>query len=461
MEEMSPSTGSSTTRNHVRENVTYVTNIGPKRRFSRRTLLAQSLTTGIGLAALGPFVTGCGSTGSSSGEVTLQFAAGLDQTGELVSEINLFNEQNRGKIKVDYLELPMVTNDQYTKVVSSLRSRSATPDIVHLDTIWPAQFAGSGWLAPLNDYASADYLQQFWPSAQTVGEIDGQVYGIQRFMDIGLLYYRTDLLDKYAQGTLPTTRDAFETLAKEIATAEAGNGIKQPYLIAGKKIEAIVCEWLEFIWGDGGTIGEPGSLVVNNDKGVAALQYFQDLIYSKKMVPQGTNTYAPADILNLFANGDAPFMRNWTFAHAVANNPETSKIVDKVGIAPLIPTAGNTGYGCTGGWVLGINARSRYKDQAWTFIDYMLSKETQTSLVKNAGLISSRPDVINDTTLQGELPHLSQLGTILENGQNRPQLQNYNQFSTPLQGAISAVLSNQQSPADALNGVQSQVSTVV
>ena len=110
--------------------------------------------------------------------------------------------------------------------------------------------------------------------------------------------------------------------------------------------------------------------------------------------------------------------------------------------------------------MLAINAFSQYKDEAWTFIDYLLSKQTQTSLSLNAGLISSRPDVVNDPGVQARVPYFKQLSTILANGLNRPKLKAYNQFTTQLQAALNGVLGNQSSPADALNGVQAQVSSL-
>lgn len=432
------------------------------RKISRRTLMSTGGKAALGATAFGTFLSACGgsSGGSgSSGPVNIQFAALVDTTGEQTAEINKFNQMNTGKIHVDYVQLPPVATDQYSKFVTALRSQSATPDVLHIDVTWPAQFATPGWLAPLDQYASASYLSQFWPSAQTVGKVNGKLYGIQRYMDIGMLYYRTDLVQKYG-GTVPQTRDELQAMAQKILAGESANGIKYGYLIPGKKIEAIVDEWLEYIWGSGGDIGQPGSLQVSGPSQVGALKYMYDLIYTTKLAPPGTSTYAPNDILSLFSNGQAPFMRNWTFAYAIANNPSRSKVAGKVGVAPTLATAGNTGHGCTGGWVLAINAFSQHKDEAWKFIDYLLSKDTQTSLSMNAGLVSSRPDVVNDAAVQAKVTYFKQAATILNSGMNRPKLKNYNQFTTPLQASINAVLSNQGSPADALNSVQTQVGSL-
>ena len=428
-------------------------------KMSRRSLISKGIAAGIGATALGPLLAACGGGSTSSGPVTLQFAALVDTTGEQTAEINKFNQMNAGKIKVEYVELPPVATDQYSKFVTAFRAQSSTPDVVQIDVTWPAQFATPGWLAPIDQYVTSSYLSQFWPSAQAVGKVNGKLYGIQRYMDVGMLYYRTDLVQKYG-GTLPQTRDGMEAMARKILAGEGANGIKYGYLLPGKKIEAIVDEWLEFIWGAGGNIGMPGNLQVNGPTQVAALQYMHDLIYTKKLAPSGTDTYAPNDILALFTNGQAPFMRNWVFAYAIANNPSRSKVAGKVAVAPTLAMPGQAGHGCTGGWVLGINAFSQNKDAAWKFIDYMLSKDTQTSMSMNAGLISSRPDVVNDPTVQAKVLYFQHLGSILNSAFNRPTLKSYNQFTTPLQAAINGVLSNQGSPADALNSVQSQVGSL-
>lgn len=428
---------------------------------TRRSLLGKSLVFGVGVS-VGPwFLSACGnSSNTSSGPATIKFAALTDQTGEQTNEINTFNTTNKDKIKVDYVELPPVATDQYNKFVDTFKAKSSDFDVVQIDVTWPAQFATPGWLAPLDKYVNADYLKQFWPSAVDVGKVNGKQYGIQRFMDVGMLYYRTDLNDKYGGGKAPATRAEMEATAQKVMQGESSNGVQYGYIFEGKKIEAITDEWLEFLWGNGGDIGEPGNLKVNSDKGVEALTYMHDLIYKLKLAPDGTNTYAPNDALALFQDGKAPFMRNWTYAYALLQDPAKSKVVGKVGVAPTLATQGNQGHGCTGGWVLAISNFSKNKDASWKFIDYMLSKETQKSMAVNAKLISSRPDVVNDPDVQAKVAYFKQLGNILNTGKNRPKLENYNQFTTPMQAAINLVLSNQGSAQDQLNAVQSQVANL-
>jgi len=204
------------------------------RPLSRRSVLSKGIAAGLGVTTLGTFLAACGGSSStaSSGPVTIQFAALTDTTGEQTNEINKFNQLNAGKIKVEYVQLPPVATDQYSKFVTGFRAQAQTPDVVHIDVTWPAQFATPGWLAPIDSYVNSTYLNQFWPSAQSVGKINGKLYGIQRYMDIGMLYYRTDLVQKYG-GTVPQTRSDMETMAMEMLAKESS--LKYGYLMPGKK----------------------------------------------------------------------------------------------------------------------------------------------------------------------------------------------------------------------------------
>src|SRR5260370_26598447 len=118
-------------------------------------------------------------------------------------------------------------------------------------------------------------------------------------MDIGMLYYRTDLIQ-----TPPTTRAEMQSMAQSA-------GLQYGYLYAGKKIEAVLDEWLEFIWGAGGNIRTPRNLQINGSTQVDALQYMYNQITSVKLAPAGTNTYANNGTLALFPTRKPPFVRNW------------------------------------------------------------------------------------------------------------------------------------------------------
>ena len=73
----------------------------------------------------------------------------------------------------------------------------AEPDVLQLDVIWTAEFAGAGWILPLDAVAGdADGLRPrgAWRAARWRDTL----YAVPWFVDVGLLYWRTDLLDRAA-----------------------------------------------------------------------------------------------------------------------------------------------------------------------------------------------------------------------------------------------------------------------
>src|SRR5579875_510122 len=87
-------------------------------RLTRRRVLSQGVKASLGVTVLGSWLAACGGApASTSGPVTIQFAALVDTTGEQTAEIKRFNDLHAGKIHVDYVELPSVATDQYSKFV--------------------------------------------------------------------------------------------------------------------------------------------------------------------------------------------------------------------------------------------------------------------------------------------------------------------------------------------------------
>lgn len=69
-------------------------------------------------------------------------------------------------------------------------------DLVYLDIVWVQKFAAANWLQPLNNFISEDELKQFLKGDVEGGKYQDSLYRIPFRSDGGMLYYRTDLLEK-------------------------------------------------------------------------------------------------------------------------------------------------------------------------------------------------------------------------------------------------------------------------
>ncbi len=79
------------------------------------------------------------------------------------------------------------------------------------------------------------------------GQLDGRLYRLPMQADVGVLYYRQDLLQR---GSLPGTLEQLEQLVKAQSPAVG-------YLWQGSRYEGLVANFVEVLAGLGGTWIDP------------------------------------------------------------------------------------------------------------------------------------------------------------------------------------------------------------
>jgi ABC-type glycerol-3-phosphate transport system substrate-binding protein len=184
------------------------------------------------------------------------------------------------------------------------------------------------------------------------------------------------------------------------------------------------------------------------------------------------NTISPAtttvskedDARNLWVSGEAAFMRNWPLVYALSNRPQTSKIVGKFGVHPVLFDGKNTiGHSVIGGWQLGINAFSppHKVDAAWKFILYMLGHDAQKALAYDASIAATLKSVYTDHEVLAKNPLFKMLGEVLQTAWPRPVTPSYADLSTAIQLRVHQALTKQSTPAEALAVLQSDLQTIV
>jgi trehalose/maltose transport system substrate-binding protein len=88
--------------------------------------------------------------------------------------------------------------------------------------IWPGDLAEH--FVDLYEYGAADVAGEHFPAIIENNTVDGKLVGIPWFTDAGLLYYRTDLLEKYGYDGPPTTWDELEEMALDHPGRRARRG---------------------------------------------------------------------------------------------------------------------------------------------------------------------------------------------------------------------------------------------
>src|ERR671910_451447 len=220
------------------------------RQLNRRDFLKMSGAGLAGAALLGS--TACGG-GGGSGSGDLIFAMGADTSGTLPDLIDKFNKQSEG-FKVTFREMPTDSGAYFDKLRTQFQAGGGDIDVIGADVIWPAQFAANGWLLDVTDRFPKSDQSQFLPGPINSLEYDGKIYGVPWFTDAGLLYYRSDLLEKSGFSEPPATWPEMEEMGAKVAK---DNKIDNAFVFQGDQYEGGVCNGCEYIWTHGGNVLDP------------------------------------------------------------------------------------------------------------------------------------------------------------------------------------------------------------
>ena len=349
-----------------------------------------------------------------------------------------FERQNPG-VKIVREIGPNSSTQFHDLLTQKLKNRDTKLDVFFMDVIWPGEFASAGWALPLDRYFAATEQKKFLQAPILADHYRRQVFGVPLFIDAGLLYYRKDLLTKYALPTPRTWPELVET-AKTILPRE-----RDPDLVGFsgqfKQYEGLVCNMMEYILSKGGALWDENRLVsaLDQPRALEAVRFVRDRIIGE-ISHRGVLTYEEPESLALFIQGRAIFHRNWPYAWKIANDPATSKIAGRVGMMPLPGFAGGKGVATLGGWQLGINRLSTQPDLAWRFVEFMTGAEMQKRIALATGRAPTRRALYDDPAVLSAIPQLKSLLNIFEQAVPRPITPVYNPLSNIMQRYFSSAL---------------------
>ena len=337
---------------------------------------------------------------------------------------------------------PDAADQRHQLYVQWLNAGADDPDILQLDIIWTAEFAAAGWLLPLDSFAPD--LDGFFPVTVAANRWAGKLYALPWFVDVGMLYWRTDLLDR------PPL--SFTELTHQATDAQARTGLPFGFVWQGARYEGLVTVFLEHLGGFGGRIfDDTGRVVVDASPAVRALTYMRDSIYQSDIVPQVALTWHEEQTRFAFQNGQAVFMRNWPYAAALLRDPAESQAASRFAVAPLPAAAGGSSTSALGGSQLAINANSDHPHAAYAVIAYLLQPEQMRERAQVVGQYPPRVTLYQDNSLTNALAvPPEQARRVIERAVPRPITPVYAELSEILQIRLHRALTRQQEPADAL-----------
>jgi trehalose/maltose transport system substrate-binding protein len=154
-------------------------------------------------------------------------------------------------IQVNVIPKPKDATENYATYLRFFQAQSPDIDVMMLDVIWPGVFARH--LYDLTE-SLGEEAQNHTESIIQNNTVGGRLIAMPWFTDFGMLYYRTDLLEKYNFDAPPTTWDELEQMAQTIQDGERGEGNAQfqGFVWQGNAYEGLTCNALEWVYSNGG-----------------------------------------------------------------------------------------------------------------------------------------------------------------------------------------------------------------
>mgnify|MGYP005858152001 CR=1 FL=1 len=344
-----------------------------------------------------------------------------DWSTELVPKALPEFEQLTG-IKVQWEILP--ENEFRQKSTLELKSSPESIDGYMSLPSWDSEaFWQSGWYEPIQKYIDNKELtnpeydfKDFFPTCIQIATVKNTLIGVPLYPEVQLLYYNADKF-KEKGVKVPETLEEFVAAAEKMYDKNAnfagyvsrGDGVQAVYTIA-PFFFALGGRWLD----------DKGRPQLNSEAFVKALDVYGNTL--RKFGPPGIAGQQWAQNQVVFGQGQAAMNTDSSNFVSTYEDPKKSKLAGKVGYATL-PKGPDGIRSSLISWCLAICAKSKNKEAAWYFIQWVTSKDMVARGVK-LKLPVGRQSVWNGAEFQGLMPKgwldafAKELPTAIPNGAN-------------------------------------------
>ncbi|MFJ8152620.1 ABC transporter substrate-binding protein [Streptomyces sp. NPDC094468] len=412
------------------------------------------------LLVLGVVLTGCVSSngpsadGAGAGDVRgpLTLATAGDLTGYLGTVLDGWNRTHPGE-RVTLVELPDSADETHAQMVTDLRGGDRSRfDVLNIDVTWTAEFAAAGWIRPLDPGRFP--LGSFLRPVVDTATYDGRLYAVPYVTNAGLLLYRKDVLAKEGVPP-PRTWAELERDAKTIAPKYGLDGYAGQFL----PYEGLTVNAAEAVYSAGGTIlGDEGDRVTVNSAAAREGIDFLARGVREGWIPEQALSYKEEESKQAFQDGRLLFLRNWSYAYAVASAPG-SPVAGKIG-AVRLPGPDGLGTSVLGGSDLAVNSHARHPDSAARLIAYLTSERVQRQVLTLGALPPVRAALYEDPALVRRFPYLPTLRASVLSAAPRPKSPRYGQVSLVVQAVVRDAMTGHETSEAAVRRLARELAAV-
>lgn len=303
------------------------------------------------------------------------------------------------------------------------------------------------FLAPLQDID----VEDFFPAVLGLAEIDGQLYGIPRNIDLRLLHYRTDLLQEP-----PTTWDELVEAARRLSRPPEHYG----FVFTGAE-SGLFGTFFELAESAGAHVFPTSSKPeLNNEAGHWALHILRTL-YTSGAVPPALSEWHYDEVHRFFRECRAAMVTDWPGyygSYRAADSPVRDRI--RVARMPAGPLRKVCCY--AGSHTFALTRRGAEQSKPRELLLYLTSAERQT-LEAQQGSVPVRRSIMAKQELQASADDAERLRLLRRSIETDlilpPKWEQYPVFEDNLWRTVRAAMLGELSSQSALTLIEKCMST--
>ncbi|MBK7228388.1 MAG: extracellular solute-binding protein [Ignavibacteriales bacterium] len=392
-------------------------------------------------------------TSRTSKQKTIYFVDHISAAHQKV--IDLFNERNKGSIKVETINLSFdkfSTNERKELLARYLRSKNNRIDVFAVDQIWVPRFVK--WGKPLDAFIDSTEKANLFSDALKTCINKNSLVAVPLYIDIAVMFYRDDLINKLPDYPMIRKKlNASITWEDFINLNSRVNKNGKPFFIfQADDYEGLICAFTELMANQNNPIIDAnGKVFIDSPEGKKSLQLLVDLVNKYKAAPEEVTSLKENESYRLFIKDNAHFLRGWTSMLGDETIQIPDDVKENVKMIPVPHFTGSNTASVYGGWNLMVSNYSEKIPEVMKFVKFLLSVESQKIMYEERGYLPINNKLYSDSNYVKLHPELRFLKQVLQTGVHRPFLQNYTSVSDILSYYIKRAIKNEISVDEALN----------
>jgi trehalose/maltose transport system substrate-binding protein len=364
--------------------------------------------------------------------------------------------------RVESIQMPNSSSERLALYQQYWASASTRIDLYLIDVIWPG--VASPHLLDLTAHVTDDELAAYEPRLLEANCIGTKLVALPLWSDLGLLYARRDLLEKYGFERAPETWEELTSWAAIIQAGEReSDAAFHGFVWQGARYEGLTCNALEWFasFGAGTLVASDRGVDLHVDRAAAAVEMARGWVGG--ISPRGVTAYMEEEARQIWQGGHAAFLRSWPYVYALSQAPE-SRVRDRFLVAPLPRGPAGRSAATLGGAQLAVSAYSEHPDVAVALLKFLAGNEVARARALELGQPPAFTLLYDDPEVLEVNPHFGAVARAMQGIVVRPSVAagpRYNEVSNAVYTSIHAALSGSLEPDAAMRRMSARLHRVL